>query len=160
MQHRITARRPDGRSPRPLVALLAAVVLAIAACGSGSTPSPSPSGPDLPLEGTSWQLTEYVGAAGGVVAVPAGVTVTATFQDGTLSGNGGCNNYTAAYTVDGENLSIGEVRATLMACTGAAGPVEPPYLAILPKVATYSITGDTLELLNETGTITLRFRAA
>lgn len=158
MQHRITARRSVGRGPSPLVALLAAVALAIAACGSGSTPSPS--GPDLPLEGTTWQLTEYVGAAGGVVNVPAGVTVTATFADGTLSGNGGCNNYSAAYTVDGETLTIGEVQATLMACTGAAGPVEPPYLAILPKVATFSITGDTLELLNETGTITLRFRAA
>jgi len=158
MQHRITARRSVGRGPRPLVALLAAVALAIAACGSGSTPSPS--GPDLPLEGTTWQLTEYVGAAGGVVAVPASVTVTATFADGTLSGNGGCNDYSAPYTVDGDTLSIGEVQATLMACTGPAGPVEPPYLAILPKVATFSITGNALELLNETGTITLRFRAA
>ncbi len=160
MHHRILSRGSVARSTRPLVALLVAAVLAVAACGGGSTPSPSPSGPGLPLEGTTWQLIEYVGAAGGVVSVPAGVTVTATFANGTLSGNGGCNNYNASYTVDGNKLSIGQVTSTMMACTGAAGPVEPPYLAILPKVATFSITGDTLELLNESGTITLRFQGA
>jgi heat shock protein HslJ len=146
---------------RRLAGLLAIAAFAIAACTSGgASPSATPPVADKPLEGTPWQLVEYVGAAGGVVTVPATVTVTATFEGGTVSGNGGCNNYSAPYTVDGAKLSIGEVQATMMACTGPAGPVEPPYLAILPKVATFAIAGDTLELLNETGTITLRYRAS
>ncbi len=153
-------RRSTPRMTRRLVALLAVAAVMLVACGGGGTPSPSPSGANLPLEGTTWQLTEYVGAGGGVVAVPDTVTATATFADGTLSGNGGCNQYSATYVVGEETLAISEIRATQMACTGPASAVETPFLAILPKVATFSITGDTLELLNASGTITLRFRGA
>jgi heat shock protein HslJ len=162
MDPHTSARATTLRPARGVITMLAIAVLAVAACTSSGAASPSPTAPvaDRPLEGTSWQLFEYVGAGGRAVAVPASVSVTATFDAGALSGNGGCNDYSATYALDGAKLTITEVQATLMACSGPASAVETPYLAILPLVSAFSITGDTLELQNAQGTITLRYRAA
>lgn len=151
------ARRRFGPVARALT-LVAAAALALAACTGGSATA-TPSGPDLPFEGTDWRLIEYVGKAGGVVAVRR-VEVTATFADGTVAGNGGCNAYRGPYTLDGETIEIGDLASTAMACTGAAEPVEEAYFQILPLMTTVAVRGSTLELANDTGTITLRYEAA
>jgi heat shock protein HslJ len=158
MQQRRTPTRSGRRPAARLIAVLATAGLALAACtGGGATAGPS--GPDLPFEGTDWRLIEYVGQAGGVVAVRR-VEVTATFADGIVAGNGGCNAYRGPYTLDGEAIEIGDLAATAMACTGAAEPVEEAYFQILPLMTSVAVAGSTLELANDAGTITLRYEAA
>ena len=160
MQHEAFRARVRPRSLRPVLALAAAASMALAACtGAGSSPTAEPSErvASVPFEGTEWQLTEYVGEAGGVVRIPAAVTVTARFADQAVYGSGGCNRYRGSYTVDGDAIEIFEVAATAMACGGPAGPVEPAYLQILPLMTTFAVTGDALEMTNESGTILLRY---
>lgn len=153
--HRPAITAPSRRA-RPLVALAAIGMIVLGACSSGATASPK-AAPGVPLEGTPWQLGEYVGAGGRAVPVPASVIVTANLADGTISGNSGCNSYAGAYQVDGDKLQIGEIAGTKMACAGAAGTVESAYLQILGLVESYAISGETLEMRNGEGTITLRF---
>jgi heat shock protein HslJ len=159
MEHRIATSATSARRVRPVLALLAIVALALAACTSGgASPAGTPPAAAVPLEGTSWQLTQYVGAAGAIVRIPKGVVVTAVFSGARLSGNAGCNTYGADYALDGASIAITDVAATAMACTGAAGPVDAAYLAILPKLATYTISGSNLEMQNSTGTISLSYK--
>lgn len=148
------------RSFRPVLVLAAAACIALAACtGGGASPTAAPSEgvASVPFEGTDWQLAEYVGRAGGVVRIPAAVTVTATFAGGNVAGGSGCNTYRGPYTIDGATIAIGQLAVTAMACTGAAAPVEEAYLQILPLMTRFAVTGDALEMSNESGAILLRF---
>lgn len=162
MQHPSSAAVLRPRSIPRVLALAAAASVALAACtGGGASPTVEPSErvASVPFEGTDWQLTEYVGKAGGVVSIPAAVEVTATFADATVAGSSGCNTYRGPYTIDGDAIEIGAIAATAMACAGAAAPVEEAYLQLLPLMTTVAVAGDTLELRNEAGTIVLRYQA-
>ena len=91
-----------------------------------------------------------------------GTELTAAFgEDGTLSGSAGCNNYSAGYEVDGNNISIGLPISTMMACAEPAGIMEQEqeYLTALPTAATYQITGDRLEMRTAEGSIAASFEA-
>ena len=77
-----------------------------------------------------------------------GVTVTAEFAAGKVTGNSGCNRYGGSYRVDGDKLTIGpEIASTLMACVAGPTAVEQAYLARLPRVTSYAIRGTTLTLV-------------
>ncbi len=139
-------------------ALVIALVAAVAAgCGSsggsqGSSGTTAPSG--VPLEGTAWALAD----PGALATGGAGVAVTAKFTAGTVAGTSGCNSYRASYTLDGSRLTIGsDVAVTQMACPPRPTAVERAYLARLPKVERYAISGDTLRLLDGGGTTILRY---
>src|SRR6478609_2220195 len=95
------------------------LALTLAACGSdgagGSDASPSASTGTNALEGTSWTLTSYpAGGTGATTTVPASVDVTANFDDLLISGNGGCNTYSAAYKIDGDTIAVSPIRSTLI----------------------------------------------
>lgn len=136
--------------------LLPLVVLSLVACGQTD---PGTAGTGLPLEGTGWTLLSY-DEGGSATDVPDGVSVTARFSDGRLSGVGGCNRYTAEYTVDGETLEIGPVAGTLMACPEPAGSVETAYLAALERTATFQTTDSELTLTDADGQTVLTFAEA
>ena len=76
-----------------------------------------------------------------------------------MSGNAGCNDYTGSYTVDGEMLTIGPLAATKKACGPAESAVETAFLTVMDKVATYSVSGDTLELKTADAKVRLKFAA-
>jgi heat shock protein HslJ len=105
------------------------------------------------LEGTSWQATGINNGKQAVVAQAGTEKVTAVFgTDGSLTGSGGCNNYTGTFTTSGsDQITIGPVAATAMACEGAAGQIESEYFAALGNVATYQIEGNTLTLRDAEG---------
>lgn len=131
------------------VAVLAAVaMLALAACGgSGDTTASETTGAAAggPLEGR-WELTHREDA-GGMTAIPAGVTVDAVFADGRLSGNAGVNSYSGTYRADdGGDLVIGPVASTQMAGPPAAMEVERAYLAALEAVRGYASDGEVLTM--------------
>jgi heat shock protein HslJ len=112
---------------------------------------------DLALEGPTWQLTGVADADGVVSATPEGVEATAAFADGRVSGSGGCNNYSAAYMLDGDSLTIMPGPMTMMACPEPQMTVEQQFMAALGATATYEIAGSELHLLNADGQVVATF---
>jgi len=74
-----------------------------------------------------------------------------------VSGDAGCNDYTGGYTLDGDKLTIGPLAATRKACGPAETVVETAFLAAMAKVATYAVTGGSLELTTTAGKVGLKF---
>ena len=115
------------------------------------------------LTGTVWSATGVNNGKQAVVSLVAGTEITAVFaEDGTLSGSAGCNNYTTTYTVDGDNITIGMGASTMMFCAEPEGVMdqEAQYLAALETAATYTITGDKLELRTADGALAVSYAAA
>jgi len=98
------------------------------------------------LAGTAWEVVNYNNGRQAVVGVLADTEITAAFGYSEISGNAGCNEYFAGYTMDGDAIEIGTIGHTFRFCP------EPPsvmdqefeYLAALQSAATYSIEGDML----------------
>jgi heat shock protein HslJ len=105
------------------------------------------------IEG-SWEVTSFNNGSA-IVSVALGSTITMEFDaDGQVSGNGGCNQYSGGYSVDGSSISIGPLRSTMMACPDeAVGTQEAQFLAALDMVETWSLAGDELTLLGTGETI-------
>lgn len=110
------------------------------------------------LEGATWRLTQ-VAHDGQLHAVPASIEATAIFADGSVSGRGGCNRYTAGYTVDGGKLTIGLAAATMMACPEPQTAVEQPFMAALAVATAYRIEDGQLNLLDAQGQKIATFQA-
>ena len=112
------------------------------------------------LGGTSWQVLSYNNGKQAVVSVINGTTLTAEFvQDGRLTGNAGCNNYTAGYKIDGKRITIEPAASTRMMCGQPEGVMEQEqqYLAALSTAATYRIDGDTMEMRTADGALAAMF---
>lgn len=152
---------------RRLAALAGAVALAVAvaACGS-SAASTAPSaaasaaasaGP-IQLAGTSWRLTDYLSPDGALFTVPAAITPLAEFSDTVMSGNAGCNTFTAGYKIDGDAFTLEPVASTKMACEEPIASVENAYLAALSVVDKVAILDNgKLQLWDSGGKTTLAF---
>jgi heat shock protein HslJ len=113
------------------LALLLTVLLS--ACGPAALPAPAPTQPatataqpvsaevsavDLSsqLVGPLWMLLGY-GDAGNPTIVEPGTNVTVQFaEDNSLSGSGGCNSFFGPYELTGEQIQIGPLGSTMMAC--------------------------------------------
>ncbi|MGW8226853.1 MAG: META domain-containing protein, partial [Anaerolineales bacterium] len=108
---------------------------------------------NLPLEGTLWTLVSIEGEP-----LTEGIEITALFKAGegdepdTVAGSAGCNNYTASFEVDGENLNIGPAAATRKFCETGMDE-EAAYLAAIEGENTYQIIGDNLDLVTDSGTL-------
>ena len=75
-----------------------------------ASPAASGAPAGVPLEGTTWQLTN-LRLSGAYAPVPLGALTTLTLKDGTASGSGGCNQYSGPYTLDGDSLTFGADRS-------------------------------------------------
>jgi heat shock protein HslJ len=112
------------------------------------------------LAGTSWEVIGVNNGQQAVISTLPDTTITADFgEDGTLSGNSGCNTYNGPYTVDGNQITIGPLSSTMMACGEPAGVMEQEaqYLAALGTAATYQIEGTVLELRAEDGALAVDY---
>ncbi len=114
------------------------------------------------LEGTSWTATGVNNGKDAVVSTAETEQLTATFgADGALSGSGGCNEFTAEYTVSGsDGLTIGPIAATRKICSDEIMQAEDSYFAVLGATTTYSISGSTLTLRNADGATQVTYTAA
>ena len=114
------------------------------------------------LAGTSWQATGINNGKEAVVSQEGTEKVTAQFgADGTLSGSGGCNTYSGPYTTSGaDQITIGALASTEMACPEPAMEIEQMYFAALANVATYQIEGTTLTLRDAGGATQAAFTLA
>lgn len=91
------------------------------------------------LEGGEWTVTGIAGL--GEIADDAGVTL-AFREGGSLGGMGGCNRYSATFTLSGEGLMIGPAAATMMACEEERMMYEQALFQALPGVTRFDIGAD------------------
>lgn len=91
------------------------------------------------IAGTEWRVSSLEGAETSGRERP-----TLLFAgDGTLTGTGGCNRYSATYEITGEGIEIGPALATRMACIDAAANAqETSFFALLEQVTRFDIAGD------------------
>jgi len=100
------------------------------------------------LAGSAWDVISYNNGREAVVGLLPGTEISANFAEGEVSGNAGCNQYFASYSIDGNAIEIGQVATTFMFCAEPPGVMEQEsgYLAALQSAATYRIEGDLLEM--------------
>lgn len=114
------------------------ISLAISACtppGSASLTS-------------SWMLTSFGPASS---PSPAGADSQAgiTFnEDGSVTGNSGCNGFGGRYTVEGDQITFSEIVSTLILCDEPLMEQEETVQQVLTGTASYQIDGNTLTLTN------------
>jgi heat shock protein HslJ len=112
-------------------------------------PQPPPVVVADPLAGTRWNVANYNNGAGAVVGVIAGTNLTLAFENGgRVSGNAGCNTYSASYSAGGDRLSVSMPAGGMRTCESPEGVMqqEQRFLAALASSATFRITGDRLEI--------------
>lgn len=126
--------------------ILGVVVLAVmlAACSGSSS-----------LTGVTWTVTAMPG-----VDIDPTVPITAVFgADGQVTGSGGCNNYSAAYTTSGSNLTVSSPMSSMMSCNEGVDQQESQYFYLLEGSGAYEIKGNTLTLKDSSGQKTIEYTA-
>jgi heat shock protein HslJ/uncharacterized protein YraI len=111
-----------------------------------------------PLAGTRWEVVNYNNGQGAVVNLILGTRISLDFGVGAqVSGNSGCNDYTAAYQVDGPAMTIGQPSSTSMFCAEPEGVMdqEAQFLAALQSAAAFRIEGNTLEMRTASGALAI-----
>lgn len=99
------------------------------------------------LAGSEWRPLTVAGQP-----FPEGVEAFVQFgADGRLTGLGGCNRFSGSYSIDGDNLTIGPVAATRMACPEPAMAAEAALFAAFDAAASFSRDEADLNLLDADG---------
>lgn len=92
------------------------------------------------LLGTAWRL-EDLGGAGVLDRVQA----TLEFPEiGRIAGSGSCNRFIGSVAIAGEEIKIGPLGSTRMACAEAVGNQEGEYLKALRNAERFTLDGSTL----------------
>jgi polar amino acid transport system substrate-binding protein len=86
--------------------------------------------------------------------------ITASFKDGSVSGSGGCNTYSAGYVVDGSNIKFSPPAATQMACGDAVDKQEQAYLQALTLASRFEVAGSKLSFFDDKSTLILQYTGA
>jgi heat shock protein HslJ len=113
------------------------------------TPVPTPLTDSL-LLGT-WNLKAMNIRSGTALTVPNSQISINFYDQSTLSGFSGCNNYNAPYSLpgtvlySGQGITIGTIISTQKYCAGSSD-TESTYLSILQKATSYVVNGDTLTI--------------
>lgn len=113
------------------------------------------------LAGTSWTVIGYNNGRGGVVSLISGTEITANFtDDGRISGNSGCNTYSAQFETQDGKINIGTAEVTEMACIEPEGVMEQEklYLAALEMAENYKVQGGTMEMRTSQGSLVANFQ--
>jgi heat shock protein HslJ len=134
-------------------------VVVVPAAGNESV-NAAPTIDPAALPGSKWSAILFNDGSSAIVSV-TGVQITAEFgTDGQLAGFGGCNNYSAGYTMGAdEAIQIGAIAATQKACSDPANVMEQEaqYLAALQSAATYQVQGQQLTMQNVGGELAVEF---
>ncbi|WP_406060400.1 META domain-containing protein [Streptomyces sp. NBC_01077] len=109
---------------------------------------------DLPLRGTTWKIDGLI-SGDTASSLPAGSGEKARLvlgADGRVSGNLGCNNFSATARVEGKTLTIeGPAATTRMMCTSPQMQLETKLYELLDGPLTYRLDHRTLTLVNAAG---------
>ncbi len=126
-------------------------------------PPVSPPATTAPFQDPSlygvWYLKAMTGAGGSNPVETMNVQVNIIFNPGNLTGFGGCNDYSAVYTLtgqvlpDGNGITIGPITTTLKYCADVS-PTETGYLQVLQDATSYTInTNGDLSITDRAGSI-------
>jgi len=139
----VTARvsTPDGR-------FLSGCCRVPAQAAGGSAPAR--------LDGAAWRLTELSGVQSAALA-KLDRPVALRLESGRLSGFAGCNNFSGSYALTGDQLKIGPVASTQMACPEPGSSIESAFHKALSGTLRYAVDGDHLTATTASGD-TLRFQ--
>ena len=133
-------------SRRRWALVLSAFLLIMTGCGNDG----------LDLSAQTWMLVEVDGAP----AVPTGIATLSFADDGTLSGNTGCNSFTGSYEIDGSSLTIASpLASSLRACDEEIMSQETAVLQALESTSRFSISGSELELIDDSNKTLARYSA-
>ena len=124
------------------------LLLVLAACGGGNKNAEDEAPPPHPLVGSSWHLTDM-----GLTPVPSGVTITAVFAEGQVTGRSGCNNYFSACELGEGTITFGPVGGTKMMCPDEIMDWETLYTSFLENAVTYRVKGGNLLVERKDGEI-------
>jgi len=109
------------------------------------------------LDGTQWKLTGWTLSS----LRPSDFAISAKFDGGQISGNGGVNSYSGPYEVGpGDSFSVGPLASTRMAGPEPAMRAESGYMTLLGQAKTYKIADGKLTLYDAGGNESLSFEAA
>ncbi len=76
-----------------------------------------------------------------------GVAQTITFtKDGKVYGDSGCNRFTGGYSTDGDQISIGPLASTMMACEQPVMDAEATFLTRIQAAVGYNATAKVLKI--------------
>lgn len=135
------------------VIALVAVVIALIFTGTqvmaGKNTSDQPN-----LAGSSWNLTEWTENGTTSQIVPGSKPNLEFDNEGGLHGTSGCNIFNGSFEINGQDLSVGQLMQTLMACDEATMQQEYSFGKLLTDAKSYSITGDTLTIVSDNGSLT------
>jgi heat shock protein HslJ len=129
------------------------VTIAVNAPAPTATPAPAPN----PLAGTRWDVVNYNDGVAIVTLIP-GTSITMEFgANGQVTGNSGCNSFSAGYSVNGSALSITQPGGTQQFCAEPEGVMnqEASFLAALQAAGSFRINGNQLEITSAAGQIAL-----
>lgn len=130
---------------RVFVALL--MMMAVAAC---ATPMASET-----LRGREWALTWIEGFD----TMPDSAPAFELGGDDRMSGNSGCNQLSGPYVLEGDRLTFGNLAMTKRACVDSPrNALESAFTRALAATTRYRLSGNELELFDESGKVIARFR--
>lgn len=106
-----------------------------------------------------WTVAAYQNAQGAIVPPQDGVPLTTTFKaDGTLSGNDGCNDFSASYTIEGPRIVITGLSGTRAACSSEdLSDQETQFLAMLQASTIWTVSDTELAFRGTNGIQTLTY---
>ena len=138
-----------------LIGILIALIVFLNVSGMGATASTA-------ITESAWSLRSFTDMSGTMTPVLNGTTITAKFSpDGTLTGNSGCNRYSARYLVKETLVVVSQVTTTKMSCAGdSIMAQETRYYSALGEVNALRIHDRTLTLYSVDGKPVLTFVAA
>ncbi|WP_416666533.1 META domain-containing protein [Egbenema bharatensis] len=112
----------------------------------------------------NWRLVSITESATPTPMVPPQTTeLTADFSGDRITGSGGCNRFMGGFTTAGEQLNVGPLATTFMACEAAVMDQEMRYLAALQGAQRYEVDDQgqlAIFYQTEQGTGILRFTSA
>jgi heat shock protein HslJ len=99
------------------------------------------------LDTHKWYLTTIYKPDGYTQVLIRKAFISFQTDNGKIAGNGSCNSFGGRLTVDGENLSFGNIFSTKMYCNDVQS-IEDDFFRKLQKVTRYEIKGKCLLLFN------------
>jgi heat shock protein HslJ len=124
-------------------------VMALSACAAKTSATSLP--------GSAWTLASY-GTVGKAIPAAEGVPTSLVFsKDGQVSGNLGCNSFSGSYEVQADEIVLGPLASTLMACPDPQMEQEGTAFQVLTGTVRFTLGDGTLTITAPGGMTLLIF---
>ena len=104
---------------------------------------------NMPGGGASMTGMEWRPTVIGVQEIPGDSGMFVLFEvDGSIKGNGGCNNFFGALQKEGDGIAVGELGMTRMACPADVMARETAFVGALQDTSHFEMGEGSLQLLS------------